>query len=260
MRLLKENKEILRQMVYQKKRLYSDYPPNLYRDNLQRCWIADEFNRNLGAVHIDIKMAQYFIKNRLIEYDQHAKNYKVSTDGIKAVADKKIVARAEKVLEKKRIAFKPKNYMHYLVFVDDDENVLGEVEIDIGSEFCEDCIDKAVEKYNEEFDNGEIQSDEDGACKIEWRQYDGSSDCFIHCADCGELIAHSLLLDDPEINYWLHERDCGPDGKPLRVKKYSNKEAYMLTEIIYQHPCDEYTPMIERLAAKIIEVEKGGVA
>jgi len=254
MRLSKEKKELLREMVYHGKRLYNDN---------RWWWIADEFSkegefdREKDKLYVTIKMARYLLENSLVEYVHYAENYKVTMYGIEAVANKKLVARAERLLKKKSESFHPKRRVYYLVYEDEDGSEVEEVEPIEGSEFCEDCIDKAEEKYKAEYAKESIVPDDTDACDIDYRRDDGESDRFIYCADCGKLIMHPLLLSDDEIKYWLNERGKGPDGELLPQTKYDSQDAYMLTEMLYDHPCEEYTPLLEELAAKIIEVEKG---
>ena len=134
MRLSKEKKELLREMVYHGKRLYNDD---------RWWWIADEFDREKDKLYVTIKTARHLLENSLVEYVRYAKNYKATMYGILAVADVKLIARAERILKKRGDAYEPKGQLYYLVFAVEDGDECGEVEPEDGGEFCESCIDSA---------------------------------------------------------------------------------------------------------------------
>jgi hypothetical protein len=241
MSLTSNQKNILHRMLYEGLVIIYDY---------KRLFLAEPYTLNKQG-DIPLRTLRALNKKGAVRFSEMRKNenyygrYDIVWGGIREVANLRIVEKAKKAIEGKANEYKPKEYVYFLIFVDENGDFIEELKTDFWNVVCEDCIADAVEKYRQEWKSGRISCEEKGATDIDYDEETcGEYEDFVYCMECGEIIDYSMILTGQELDYWLDEREPGD---------YVPQDCYMLLKIFNCHTFDpELTPRIEDLARRVV--------
>ncbi len=111
-------------------------------------------------------------------------------------------------------------------------------------DYCELCIDKAVEEWQKKSNSGHL--DVPRGTEITYQvETSPEKEHFCICSMCGEIIFASLILLEDEVWHWEKHED---------LDKLSAQEAYELAEVFGCHGQEEILdPRLEAIAKRVIE-------
>lgn len=166
-----------------------------------------------------------------------------------------IIEKAKELIEEKAREYAPKKEICWLCW-EDKKGIQHTLSARNHLDFCEDCIDNAVQETQRECDSGEF-ADEYGdeydvvkpGTKITFQvETSPEKDFFCHCNKCDEVIEAGLILIAEEIEHWetLNENDLADPHA-----------CYELTEILNCYDEESYNDEIISLAKRIIRIKEG---
>lgn len=153
------------------------------------------------------------------------------------------IESAKTIIAHKANRYKPKNKANWICFYSSDSAYSETYEPSNSETYCEDCIEKAVEKLNKD-PSAVFPKNFEGFTYDTETSKEGEDFCC--CDSCGEIIRQSIILTRQEVSHWLKLTDLDYQ-KGLN----DNRFCYELLEILSE--AGEYKELITQIAKKIIK-------
>lgn len=141
--------------------------------------------------------------------------------------------------------YKPKNEANWVCYWRSDSPYQETYEPSNSETYCEDCIEKAIEKLNKDTS---IEFPENFESFTYDTEPSKEGEDFCYCDDCGEIIHQSIIFTRQEMAHWAKVTDA-QFKKGLKDSRF----CYELKKVLSDA---EYPKEVEKLAKKTINLSK----